>query len=55
MLVSPQGAVLSFIQAGEAAVQAGDLTVGDWRRDTGGEEFTTGSSESKKKNKSHFI
>lgn len=26
---SPQGAVFTFIQAGEAAVQAGDLTVGD--------------------------
>lgn len=33
--VSPQGAVLPFIQAGEAAVQASDLTVGDWREDTG--------------------
>lgn len=34
----PEGAVLSFIQAGEAAVQSGDLTVGDWREDA--EEFT---------------
>lgn len=33
--VSPQGAVLPFIQAGEAAVQTSDLTVGDWREDTG--------------------
>lgn len=35
----PEGAVLSFVQAGEAAVQTGDLTVGDWREDA--EEFTT--------------
>lgn len=39
MALIPEGAVLSFVQAGEAAVQAGDLTVGDWRQDA--EEFTT--------------
>lgn len=39
MVLIPEGAVLSFVQAGEAAVQAGDLTVGDWREDA--EEFTT--------------
>lgn len=34
----PEGAILSFVQAGEAAVQSGDLTVGDWKEDA--EEFT---------------
>lgn len=29
IVLIPEGAVLSFVQAGEAAVQSGDLTVGD--------------------------
>lgn len=28
----PKSAILSFVQAGETTVQAGDLTVGDWRK-----------------------
>lgn len=39
IVVIPEGAVLSFVQAGEAAVQSGDLTVGDWSEDAA--EFTT--------------
>lgn len=39
IVLIPEGAILSFVQAGEAAVQSGDLTVGDWREDA--EEFTT--------------
>lgn len=27
----PKSAIFSFVQAGEATVQAGDLTMGDWR------------------------
>ena len=37
----PEGAVLSFVQAGEAAVQTGDLTVGDWGGGTRERELTT--------------
>lgn len=28
----PKSAIFSFVQAGEATVQAGDLTVGDWSK-----------------------
>lgn len=28
----PKSAIFSFVQAGESTVQAGDLTVGDWRK-----------------------
>lgn len=37
-MLIPEGAVLALVQAGEAAVQSGDLTVGDWREEA--EEFT---------------
>lgn len=39
----PEGAVFTFIQAGEAAVQAGDLTVGDCGEEN--QDFTIRLSE----------